>query len=429
MGRRGRADLNGSPVAGGPGEEPGEDQPAGTGPSLRVLLSVRPYSGHFNPCVPLLGALRRAGHQVAVATAPELAGAVVGSGHPWMAAGLSVDDAVEEYGDEVDPDYGAEVVGHKVDDLVAVLSSFPADVLVREPTDLAPALAAELAGVPSVNFGIARFLPRDLWRDIAGDSLAAARANLGLPPDPDLDMLLDDLYIDIVPPSFQGRPRGPVRARQMARYRPWDGGAGREPPAWLATLPDRPTVLVTLGTVYNHDPALFAVFLAALADEDLNVVCTVGDLAPAELDRVPDNVRLARYLPHSLVLPSCRAMLCHGGFNTLMGALCEGVPVVCLPLGSDQYFNANRCDRLGLGVKIVRKGITPETVRRAVRRVLDEPAFGERVGRLRDEIDALPPYRRVVRRIEALAAGGRRGPGPVAPLPSPTVRSGTSNGG
>ncbi len=379
-------------------------------------MSVRPYTGHFNPFVPLLRALERAGHRVLVATGPELSADVVAAGFAWAPAGMAPESAEAVLGEVEDTAYGPEVQGRKVDELLALaLGSFWPDLVLREPTDLAPALVAELLGVPCVNFGIARFIPPSLWRHTAGDSLAALRRRFGLAPDPELAFLTDDLYVDIVPPPLQGSPKGPVAARQLARYVPWDGGEGRAPPAWLDELPGRPTVLVTLGTVYSQDTELFETFWEALAGEEWNVVCTLGSLDPAVLGPVPPNVTLARYLPHSLVLGRCAAMVCHGGFNTTMGALCEGVPVVCVPLGSDQYFNAARCHELGLGIRLPRASVTVEGVRAAVAEVVEDPGYRRRVGELRAAIAALPPYRRVVRRLEALAAGDlgvRRGGAP-----------------
>lgn len=342
-----------------------------------------------------------------MATGDELVPTLATAAVAWLPAGVSPDVAAERFPGE-DWDYGVSTTVLKVDDLLdAVLTRFSADLIVREPTDLAPLLAAEVLGIPCVNFGIARFIPPEAWVNWAGDTLPVLRARYGLPPDPDFARVQDHLYVDIVPPSLQAKRRGPVRARQWARYRPWDGATGMPPPPWLAELPERPTVLATLGTVYNDNPGLFGTFMAGLADQDVNVLCTLGaDFDPDDLDVVPDNVRIEQYLPHSLVLPSCQAMLCHAGFNTMMGALCEGVPVVCVPIDSDQPFNARRCEALGLGIRLQRKHLTPEGVAGAVRAVLTEDSYRAQVARLRAEIEALPSYPKVVRRLEQVVAEG-----------------------
>jgi UDP:flavonoid glycosyltransferase YjiC (YdhE family) len=96
-------------------------------------------------------------------------------------------------------------------------------------------------------------------------------------------------------------------------------------------------------------------------------------------------------------------MVCHGGFNTVMGAMCEGVPIVCTPIAGDQIYNARRCEELGLGIQISRAQVTPGGIRIAVRKLLDEPSFGMQVGKVRDEIAGLPDVATLVPRIEALA--------------------------
>jgi MGT family glycosyltransferase len=167
----------------------------------------------------------------------------------------------------------------------------------------------------------------------------------------------------------------------------------------------RPAVLVTLGTVYNTYSSLFSRFLEALATEPVDVICTLGDGADEDVSAgAPDNVRFERYLPHSSILPGCQAMLCHAGFNTMMGCLSAGVPLVCVPLGSDQEFNARRIGRGGLGLWLRDEKASAEAIRVAVRTVLHEPSFAAKARAFRDGQAARPGFASAIRRIEALAA-------------------------
>jgi N-glycosyltransferase len=162
---------------------------------------------------------------------------------------------------------------------------------------------------------------------------------------------------------------------------------------------------VTLGTVYNTYSSLFSRFLEALATEPVDVICTLGDGADEDvLADAPDNVRFERYLPHSSILPGCQAMLCHAGFNTMMGCLSAGLPLVCVPLGSDQEFNARRIGRGGLGLWLRDETASAEVVRVAVRTVLHEPSFAAKAQAFRDRQAARPGFGAAIRRIEALAA-------------------------
>jgi MGT family glycosyltransferase len=168
--------------------------------------------------------------------------------------------------------------------------------------------------------------------------------------------------------------------------------------------PERPTVLVTLGTVYNTHSSLFSRFLEALADEPVQVICTLGDGADEAVSRAaPANVRFERYLPHSSILPHCRAMLCHAGFNTMLGCLSAGVPLVCVPLGSDQEYNARRIGVGGLGVWLRDDEASPERIREAMRRVLHEPSFTEKAKTFAADMESRPGFPATIRRIKALA--------------------------
>jgi UDP:flavonoid glycosyltransferase YjiC (YdhE family) len=375
---------------------------------LNVLFSVRPFRGHLHPLIPLARAFRRAGHRVAVATAEDMASVVTGAGLPWLPAGLNPRQINQAYPDD-DSDYGYPAVKAKVKDLLEIaVEQFPPDVVIREPTDLAPAVAAEVAGAVNVIYGLSHFIPVKSWHILAADkTIAALRRDYGLPEDPDLDSLYRDLYLSVLPRPFERYRALPVAAVQRMRYTPWDGDRAAPPPPTdvAASGNGQPTILVTLGTVYNTHSSLFARFLEALAAEPVHVICTLGDGADSAVTQnAPANVRFERYLPHSSILPRCQAMLCHAGFNTALGCLSAGVPLVCVPLGSDQEFNARKCADGGLGLWLRDEEASPQQIREAVRRVLQEPSFTEKARAFADEMTHRPGLPAAVRRIEALAA-------------------------
>ena len=165
---------------------------------------------------------------------------------------------------------------------------------------------------------------------------------------------------------------------------------------------------MTLGTVYNTHSELFGRFIEALAGEEISVICTLGEgIDPAALGVMPVNVHFERYKPHSSILPRCQAVLCHAGFNTVMGSIMAGVPLVCVPLGSDQEYNARFCAEKGLGVSLVEQEVTPERIREAVHRVLEDPSFSTNVRTFQQMMARRPGLPAAVRRIEALVHARR----------------------
>jgi hypothetical protein len=59
----------------------------------------------------------------------------------------------------------------------------------------------------------------------------------------------------------------------------------------------------------------------------------------ALLEPLPPAVRTAPFLPQAALLPHCRAVVSHPGAGTMLGALCHGLPQLCLPQGTDQPSN------------------------------------------------------------------------------------------
>jgi UDP:flavonoid glycosyltransferase YjiC (YdhE family)/LPS sulfotransferase NodH len=377
---------------------------------LRVLMSVRPYRGHVHPMIPLARAVASRGHGVAIATEEDMGDVVAPTRIAWLPAGMNPGH-VHELSDRTDPDYGYLPVRAKVDDLLEIaVGEFHPDVIIRDPTDLAPMIVGEVLGALNVIYGLSRFIPLESWRILRADrTIKRLRRDFWLPPDPGLKRMFTDLYLAVIPPDLEIVDPLPVPAVQRMRYVPWDGGtalAASSPPSQPGS---RPLVLVTLGTVYNFESGVFIRLLQAMEGEEVDVICTLGDGVEDEvLEAAPTNVRFERYLPHSQILPRCSAVLCHGGFNTVLGALCAGVPVVCVPLGSDQDFNAAICEREGFGLAIDREEATVERLRNAVHTVLEDPSFADKTKSFRSALDDAPSLDEAVQGIER-AVAERRG--------------------
>jgi UDP:flavonoid glycosyltransferase YjiC (YdhE family) len=123
----------------------------------------------------------------------------------------------------------------------------------------------------------------------------------------------------------------------------------------------------------------------------VDAVATVGsDIDPAQLGPRLERIRVERYVDQALVLPRCDAVVCHGGSGTLVGALAHGLPLVVIPLGADQPFNAARCAELGVARVLDPVSATPAEVHEAVAAVLAEPGYRRAAEPLRDELDTPP---------------------------------------
>jgi UDP:flavonoid glycosyltransferase YjiC (YdhE family) len=223
-----------------------------------------------------------------------------------------------------------------------------------------------------------------------------------------LDGVARYLQISFIPPSLADPevPRAPTfHAFRVESF----NRSGDEPqPEWQSNLSQRPTVHATLGTVYNSRTELFRVILDALRDEPVNLIVTVGrNRDPAEFGLQPPNVRIERYIPHSLLLPYCDAVLHHGGPGSVLASLEAGLPMVLLPLAADQPQTAARCARAGVAEVLDPGTVTPSLLRTATHGVLQRPSYRQNAKRLQAEIMALPGLELAVTLLEQLASQKR----------------------
>lgn len=379
---------------------------------MHVLFTCTAAYGHLHPLLPTARALAAAGHAVAFATGPALATAVAHAGFRHFPAGLDWDlnhqfprirtltgpDRVAFVRREV---FAVRRPWHMIPDLLALAATWPPDLVVRDEPEYGGCIAAECLGLPHAAVGV-NAVGQVVPGDIAAP-LDAHRAAHGLPPDPGLAMLHRYLTLRPFPPSLQD-PAPPVRpTTHFLRPTPEDRSGPEGLPPWVAALPDRPVIYLGLGTLHTP-PAVFRAFIAGLRDEALTLIVTVGrDQDPADYGPQPDNVRIERYIPLSLLLPHCTLAVTNGGSGTLTAALAHGLPLVVVPLAADQPRNAARCAALGLGAVVEPADLSQETARRAVLAVLGDPAYRAAAARLRAEMAALPGPEHAVALLERLA--------------------------
>lgn len=151
-----------------------------------------------------------------------------------------------------------------------------------------------------------------------------------------------------------------------------------EPPWWPELDQGQAVVVVTQGTIANHDLSqLVEPTLAALTDHDVLVVAALGRQMDALTD-VPDNVRVTEYVPFDVLLPRADVLVTNGGFGSTQQALAAGTPVVVAGSSEDKAPTAARIAFHGVGVSLDTATPTPAQVRRAVEDVLGDGAFRER---------------------------------------------------
>ena len=75
----------------------------------------------------------------------------------------------------------------------------------------------------------------------------------------------------------------------------------------------------------------------------------------------------------------------------MLGALCFGLPQLCLPQGTDQPSNTAALLPTGAALALQPDELTAGTVAESLGRLLNEPSFRQAANRLRAEIERMPP--------------------------------------
>jgi MGT family glycosyltransferase len=177
-------------------------------------------------------------------------------------------------------------------------------------------------------------------------------------------------------------------------------GGWRPPPG------DRPLVLASLSTEEQDQLALLRRLVAALGRLPVRGLVTVGPVVdPARLDP-PDNVAVERFVPHAAVLDRAELVITHAGHGTVLAALRAGVPLVCVPMGRDQYDVAARVSYHGAGI-VLPADASVAALADGARRVLAEPAYASAARRLRTAIVTEDPDRAVAAVVAAAGTGSR----------------------
>jgi len=158
---------------------------------------------------------------------------------------------------------------------------------------------------------------------------------------------------------------GPLRS-------PSDSSSG-----WSRRLPGRKLLLISLSTSNQNQGALLQRLCDACAQLDVEALVTTGPMIGAEELDTAENVTAIDFVNHDEVLPQVDLLVTHAGHGTVAAGLTYGLPMLCIPLGRDQDFNANCVETLGLGT-VLDKETPSDALRRSIQEMLDDDELNRR---------------------------------------------------
>ena len=179
---------------------------------------------------------------------------------------------------------------------------------------------------------------------------------------------------DLLLLNYPGRLHDPQRTALLPAHT-FLGSAVREEPrdaeveAWLAA-DDRPVVYVSLGSFLSARADVLAVIAQALRPLDVRVALTTGSAPRSALGPLPGEWLVREFLPQVQLLGRSAVAVTHGGNNSVTEALTAGVPLLVLPLSTDQFAGAAGVEQAGVGSCLDPNAATAQDVRDAVEALL-----------------------------------------------------------
>jgi rhamnosyltransferase subunit B len=385
------------------------------GSTARVALVTLGSAGDLHPMLALGQFLRERGHAVTVLANPAC-------GPAAGVAGL----AFEPIGDAAD--YRATVthpkLWHPIDgfgvmwryllrpalqptyERIAEMAAAGRCVVIANPVAMGARVAHEKLGVPLVTaytaatmlrtvhdpmtlaqWRMPRWVPRPLRRTawslldrhklepLVRPALDALRGPLGLPPiestvfgqwmhSPQAGIALFPSWFAAAPPDW------PATVRQ-AGFPLFDGDAAQPPDPAIAAFVQggAPPVVFMPGTAAEAAATFFRAAIRACAETGARGLL-LGQVPPDLQQSLPPGLHAAGYAPFGTLLPHVAALVHHGGIGSCAQALRAGIPQLVLPHAYDQFDNAMRLERLGVGRQLKRL----DGMGAALRALLAEPA-------------------------------------------------------
>ncbi|XP_036029696.1 UDP-glucuronosyltransferase 1A8 isoform X1 [Onychomys torridus] len=141
-------------------------------------------------------------------------------------------------------------------------------------------------------------------------------------------------------------------------------------------------VVFSLGSMVSEIPEKKAMEIAeALGRIPQTVLWRYTGPRPSNLAK---NTILVKWLPQNDLLghPKARAFITHSGSHGIYEGICNGVPMVMMPLFGDQMDNAKRMETRGAGITLNVLEMTADDLENALKAVINDKSYKENIMRL-----------------------------------------------
>lgn len=161
-------------------------------------------------------------------------------------------------------------------------------------------------------------------------------------------------------------------------------------------------IYASLGTLQNGLESVFSMIAEAVGERPgLQLVMSIGPtLDEKQIQNLPRNAIVVKSAPQIPLLKQSVLCITHAGLNTTLESLTQGVPMVAMPITSDQPGVARRIAYTKTGAYVPFQGATAPRVRSLIDEVLDNPEYRHNASAMRRAIAEIDGLERAVDILE-----------------------------
>lgn len=190
---------------------------------------------------------------------------------------------------------------------------------------------------------------------------------------------------------------------------PLRNSASKEPVYFpFEKLTEQPLIYASLGTMQNYRMEIFNCIAAACEGLDVQLVMALGHaISPEWLQGLPGNPVVVEYAPQLELLKKATLTITHAGLNTVLDSLSNAVPMIAIPITSEQPGIAARLAWTGAGEVIPLAKLSVSRLQAAIQQVLTLDSYKNNASRLQEAIRLAGGVSRAADIVETAISTGK----------------------
>jgi zeaxanthin glucosyltransferase len=169
-------------------------------------------------------------------------------------------------------------------------------------------------------------------------------------------------------------------------------------------LNGKPLIYANLGTLQSHNLDVFQYIAQACLGMDAQLVISLGNpkADPAQIN-FPGDPIVVPFPPHQQLINRSCLVITHAG-STAVSCLSSGVPMVAIPITTDQPGMAARVAQAGAGEVLPLSKLTVPRLKAAIEKVFENPTYRENAAKLATAIENSGGVNRAANVVEGVVA-------------------------